>query len=139
MSRLQLALAVEDVEAATPFYAALFGEQPAKQRPGYANFVVSDPPLKLVLIERAGTSGGVDHLGVEVETTTDVDSWQRRLTERGLVSRDERDTVCCYARQDKFWVHGDPHDLEWEVYTVLEPAPEGATRQAEDPACCTPA
>lgn len=141
MSRLQLALAVEDVEAATAFYSQLFGVEPAKQRPGYANLVVADPPLKLVLIERPDADGGIDHLGVEVESTAVVDDWQRRLAERGLVSTDQRDTVCCYARQDKFWVQGAPGAKQWEVYTVLADAPEAAdpgpqAAESETATCC---
>lgn len=136
-SRLQLALAVESVDAASRFYAALFGATPHKIRPGYANFVLSDPPLKLVLIEHPGAGGGIDHLGVEVTSTAEVDDWQRRLGDRGLASRDERDTVCCHARQDKFWVQDAPDGARWEVYTVLDDAPDeaAATSEAGD-ACC---
>lgn len=124
MSRLQLALAVDDVHAASAFYAALFDAEPAKQRPGYANFVLADPPLKLVLIERPGAGGGLDHLGVEVGSTDEVGAWRGRLTERDLVATDRAETVCCYARQDKFWVQADPDGAPWEVYTVIADAPE---------------
>lgn len=132
MSRLQLALAVRDVDAAAGFYSELFGVQPAKRRPGYANFVVADPSLKLVLIEREGAGGGIDHLGVEVDSTDDVGTWRERLGNRGLVRSDQAETVCCYARQDKFWVQGAPGDARWEVYTVLEDAPSATDPGPQD-------
>ena len=120
MSRLQLALNVNDIEEAVAFYATLFGTQPAKRKPGYANFAIAEPPLKLVLLENAGQGGSLNHLGVEVADTTAVDAEHVRLTEAGLAPVDERDTTCCYARQDKFWVEGAPDGERWEVYTVLE-------------------
>ena len=120
MSRVQLALNVDDLEESIAFYSRLFGTEPAKVKPGYANFAVVEPPLKLVLIENAGHGGSVNHLGVEVADTDVVDAEQRRLAEAGLVSTDERGTTCCYARQDKFWVEGAPNGEHWEVYTVLE-------------------
>ncbi len=120
MSRLQLALNVDDLEESITFYSRLFGTEPAKVKPGYANFAVVEPPLKLILIENAGHGGSVNHLGVEVPDTDTVDAEQRRLAEVGLASVDERDTTCCYARQDKFWVEGAPNGEHWEVYTVLE-------------------
>jgi len=123
MSRLQLALNVDDLEESIAFYSRLFGTEPAKVKPGYANFAVVAPPVKLILIENAGHGGSVNHLGVEVSDTDAVDSEQRRLAEAGLVSVDERDTTCCYARQDKFWVEGAPDGEHWEVYTVLEDSP----------------
>ena len=123
MSRLQLALNVDDLEESITFYSRLFGTEPAKVKPGYANFAVVEPPLKLILIENAGHGGSVNHLGVEVPDTDTVDAEQRRLAEAGLVSVDERDTTCCYARQDKFWVEGAPNGEQWEVYTVLEDSP----------------
>ena len=120
MSRVQLALNVDDLEESIAFYSRLFGTEPAKVQPGYANFAVVEPPLKLILIENAGHGGSVNHLGVEVADTDVVDAEQRRLAEAGLVSTDERGTTCCYARQDKFWVEGAPNGEHWEVYTVLE-------------------
>src|SRR3954454_19205225 len=108
MSRVQLALNVDDVEAATAFYARLFGTEPAKRRPGYANFAIADPPLKLVLLEKPRQGGTLNHLGVEVASVDEVDAEQSRLAAAGLASVDERDTTCCYARQDKFWVEGTP-------------------------------
>ena len=120
MSRLQLALNVDDLDASIAFYSALFATEPAKVRPGYANFAVAEPPLKLVLIENAGRGGSLNHLGAEVPDTDTVDSEQRRLAGAGLASVDERDTTCCYAKQDKFWVEGAPNGERWEIYTVLE-------------------
>ena len=119
MSRLQLAINVDDLETSIDFYRRLFATEPAKVRAGYANFAVAEPPLKLVLIEKPGHGGSLNHLGVEVEDVETVDSIQARLAEDGLATRDERDTVCCYAKQDKFWVQGTPNGEAWEVYTVL--------------------
>jgi catechol 2,3-dioxygenase-like lactoylglutathione lyase family enzyme len=118
MSRVQLALNVDDLDEAVAFYSALFGAEPAKRRPGYANFAVADPPLKLVLLENPGSGGSLNHLGVEVPDVQTVDAEQSRLAAHGLVQREERGTTCCYAEQDKFWV-GAPDGEPWEVYTVL--------------------
>ncbi len=137
MARIQLALNVDDVEAATEFCAKLFGAAPAKTRPGYANFAVADPPLKLVLIENPGRGGTLNHLGVEVGSSGAVKAEQQRLTEAGLATTDERETTCCYcyATQDKFWVGGTPGGERWEFYTVLADSPTFAGTQ--DPtACC---
>jgi len=120
MSRVQLALNVDDIDEAISFYAKLFGTQPAKRRDGYANFAVGNPPLKLVLIENPGHGGTLNHLGVEVESTDVVDAEQTRLAEEGLTSVDERGTTCCYAKQDKFWVESAPNGERWEIYAVLE-------------------
>ncbi|MGY1601142.1 ArsI/CadI family heavy metal resistance metalloenzyme [Geodermatophilus sp. SYSU D00815] len=137
MSRIQLALDVADVEAATAFYANLFGTEPAKTRPGYANFVIADPPLKLVLLENPDRAGTLNHLGVEVASPDAVDAEQTRLAALGLASTDERGTTCCYARQDKFWVEGVPDGVRWEVYTVLADSPTfSAPDRAGEPACC---
>lgn len=119
-SRIQLALNVDDITESIRFYSKLFGIEPAKVKPGYANFAIADPPLKLILIHNPGQGGSVNHLGVEVEGTDAVDAEQQRLTGVGLASIDERDTTCCYARQDKFWVQGTPDGERWEIYTVLE-------------------
>jgi len=132
VSRIQLALNVDDVETATAFYAKLFGAEPAKTRPGYANFAIADPPLKLVLLENPGKGGTLDHLGVEVASVEAVDAEQTRLAGLGLASVDERGTTCCYARQDKFWVEGTPGGERWEVYTVLADSP---TFSGEQPCC----
>ena len=119
MSRVQLALNVNDIDEAVSFYTALFGTEPAKRRPGYANFAIAEPPLKLVLLENPGQGGTLNHLGVEVADAGAVDAEQARLAEAGLAAVDERDTTCCYARQDKFWVTGAPGGERWEIYTVL--------------------
>ena len=123
MSRVQLALNVNDIDEAVTFYTALFGTGPAKRRPGYANFAVAEPPLKLVLLENPGQGGTLNHLGVEVDNADTVDAEQARLAQAGLAAVDERDTTCCYARQDKFWVTGAPGGERWEIYTVLEDSP----------------
>ena len=136
MSRIQLALNVDDVEAATAFYSKLFGVEPAKTRPGYANFAIADPPLKLVLLENPGSGGALNHLGVEVASVDDVDAEQTRLAAVGLASTDERDSTCCYAKQTKFWVQGTPNEERWEIYTVLEDSDTFAGRQPADAACC---
>ena len=133
MSRVQLALNVDDLDTSIAFYSRLFGTEPAKIRPGYANFAVAEPPLKLVLIENPGRGGSLNHLGVEVADTDTVDAEQVRLAAAGLASVDERDTVCCYARQDKFWVEGAPNGEQWEIYTVLADAPAAPDQTA---ACC---
>src|SRR3954453_7097854 len=130
MSRVQLALRVSDLDGSIAFYRSLFGVEPAKRRPGYANFAISEPPLKLVLIE--GEPGGptvMDHLGVEVETTDEVRAATTRLSELGLFTQVEDDTTCCYALQDKVWVHG-PGKEPWEVYTVKADAPDATTIHA---------
>jgi catechol 2,3-dioxygenase-like lactoylglutathione lyase family enzyme len=119
MSRVQLALNVNDIDQAVSFYTRLFGTEPAKRRPGYANFAIAEPPLKLVLLENPGQGGTLNHLGVEVEDTAAVETEQARLAGAGLAAVDERDTTCCYARQDKFWVKGAPGGERWEIYTVL--------------------
>jgi catechol 2,3-dioxygenase-like lactoylglutathione lyase family enzyme len=136
MSRVQLAINVDDLEASVDFYSRLFATEPAKIRPGYANFAVAEPPLKLVLIESPGKGGSLNHLGVEVEDVDTVDAIQTRLAEDGLASVDERDTTCCYAKQDKFWVQGTPNGEAWEVYTVLgdSATPHG---DADGQECCT--
>ena len=108
MSRVQLALNVNDLDDAVAFYTTLFGTDPAKRRPGYANFAIAEPPLKLVLLENPGQGGTLNHLGVEVADADAVDAEQTRLAEAGLAAVEERDTTCCYARQDKFWVTGAP-------------------------------
>ncbi|MFI6085666.1 ArsI/CadI family heavy metal resistance metalloenzyme [Streptomyces sp. NPDC051217] len=135
MSRAQLALNVADLEASVAFYSKLFGVEPAKRRPGYANFAITTPPLKLVLIEGdPGQETRLDHLGVEVDTTDEVTAATTRLKDAGLATFEENDTSCCYALQDKVWVHG-PGKEPWEVYVVKadadqlgkSPAPNGDT------------
>lgn len=121
--RLQLALNVSDIDQAVAFYSKLFGTGPAKRRPGYANFAVAEPPLKLVLLERPGQGGSLNHLGVEVPDTDAVEAEQARLGQAGLASSEEGETTCCYARQDKFWVQGAPDGEAWEIYAVLADSP----------------
>ncbi|KOG31349.1 ArsI/CadI family heavy metal resistance metalloenzyme [Streptomyces resistomycificus] len=134
MSRVQLALRVPDLDASVAFYSKLFGAEPAKLRPGYANFAIAEPPLKLVLIEgTAGEATRMDHLGVEVGTTEDVHAATTRLSEAGLATDAENDTTCCYALQDKVWVHG-PGQEPWEVYVVKADADTLAKQQ--DSTCC---
>ena len=118
MSRVQLALNVANLDDAVAFYSKLFGVEPAKLRPGYANFAVAEPPLKLVLIEGGGEPGTLNHLGVEVESTEQVADAQRRLAAVGLATSVEDQVSCCYAVQDKVWVD-DPNGAPWEIYTVL--------------------
>ena len=137
MSRVQLALRVADLEGSIAFYSKLFGAEPAKRRPGYANFAIAEPPLKLVLIE--GTPGEptrMDHLGVEVQTTDEVTAATARLVGEGLAIATEEDTTCCYAVQDKVWVTG-PGDERWAVYTVKGDA--DTLDKATDSVCCAPA
>ena len=136
MSRVQLALNVSDLEAAIGFYSKLFGAEPAKVRPGYANFAIADPPLKLVLIEGQAAGGTLNHLGVEVETAGEVGAAQRRLAGEGLATAVEDEVTCCYAVQDKVWVDG-PDREPWEIYTVVADAemPAGQLRTAEPGAC----
>lgn len=118
MSRVQLALNVDNLEEAVTFYSKLFNVQPAKRKPGYANFAVAEPPLKLVLIENPGQGGSLNHLGVEVETSETVHQEIARLGGEGLFTDEEIGTTCCFAKQDKVWVTG-PAGERWEVYTVL--------------------
>lgn len=137
MSRIQLALNVDDIDEAVAFYAKLFGTEPAKRRDGYANFAVANPPLKLVLLENPGQGGTLNHMGVEVESTDLVDAEQTRLAEVGLASVDERGTTCCYAKQDKFWVEGAPNGERWEIYTVLADSETFGPTDESGPACCS--
>ncbi|MBB2992846.1 lactoylglutathione lyase [Mycolicibacterium iranicum] len=118
MSRVQLALNVDDLDEAIAFYRKLFGVEPAKVKPGYANFAVADPPLKLVLLENPGSGGTLNHLGVEVGSSDVVRSEIERLTEQGMFTEEEIGATCCFATQDKVWVTG-PGSEKWEIYTVL--------------------
>ncbi|MEV5570067.1 ArsI/CadI family heavy metal resistance metalloenzyme [Spirillospora sp. NPDC052269] len=137
MSRVQLALRVSDLEGSIAFYSKLFGTEPAKLRPGYANFAIAEPPLKLVLIEGEDEEPTrLDHLGVEVEETAQVNAATDRLTDAGLVTLEENDTSCCYAVQDKVWVTA-PGGEPWEVYVVKGDA--DTLEKATDSTCCTPA
>jgi catechol 2,3-dioxygenase-like lactoylglutathione lyase family enzyme len=141
MSRVQLALNVSHLDQATGFYTKLFGTEPAKLRPGYANFAIANPPLKLVLMEDASArghdvGGALNHLGVEVETTDEVVAATGRLNDEGLVTEVQEQTTCCFAVQDKVWVN-DPDGAPWEVYTVLADAP-AESGIAGDSACGVP-
>ena len=130
MSRVQLALNVDDLAASIAFYTTLLGAEPAKVRPGYANFAVSEPPLKLVLIENPGKGGSLNHLGVEVDSSDAVQAEIARFADAGLFTEEETNTTCCFATQDKVWVTA-PDAEKWEVYTVLADAD---TFGASDPA-----
>lgn len=141
MSRVQLALNVEDIEASVAFYSKLFGAQPAKREPGYANFAIADPPLKLVLVEVGagrgnGIVGALNHLGVEVESPEQVRQADGRLSSLGLKVGAEDGVACCFAVQDKAWV-SDPDGAPWEIYTVLADAPSESGVDG-DGTCCSP-
>jgi catechol 2,3-dioxygenase-like lactoylglutathione lyase family enzyme len=142
MPRVQIALNVSDLDGAVEFYSKLFATKPAKVRPGYANFAVADPPLKLILVEGSGQPGSLNHLGVEVEDSSAVTAAQARLAGEELPTTTEEGVSCCYAVQDKVWVD-DPDGAPWEIYTVLDDAevPGGELRTTEpaEPsaaACC---
>lgn len=134
LPRLQLALNVSDLDAATDFYRRLFDAEPHKRRPGYVNFALDQPPLKLVLTEGEGPAGTLNHLGVEVADTTTVAAETARLAEVGLATDVRDEELCCHATQDKVWVTG-PDGQRWEVYTVTDddPADEGTD---ESVVCC---
>lgn len=132
MSRVQLALNVADIDEAVAFYSKLFASEPAKQRPGYANFAIAEPPLKLVLIEGHGEPGTLNHLGVEVAAPAEVEAAGDRLVAAGLTTAPEDGVTCCYATQDKVWVDA-PDGEPWEIYTVLADSetPAGQLRTAD--------
>ncbi len=141
MSRVQLALNVDNLDEAVTFYSKLFDAKPAKLKPGYANFALTEPPLKLVLLENPGNGGSINHLGVEVDSSDTVHSEIARLTGEGLFTDEEIGTTCCFATQDKVWVTG-PGGERWEVYTVLADSETfGSSAKHLDPesdggACC---
>lgn len=142
MSRVQLALNVSNLQEAIEFYSKMFNTKPAKVREGYANFAIVDPPLKLVLMEQGGIAKGefhhLNHLGVELENSERVDQSIARFEDLGLVDKVEKDTVCCYAKQDKVWVQS-PDDAPWEFYTVLADSPSYYVKidDGSDSACCS--
>ncbi len=136
LPRVQLAINVDDIDQAVAFYSELFAVEPHKRRPGYANFAISEPPLKLVLIENAGHGGSLNHLGVEVASSAEVAAATQRLSESGLASAVEDATTCCYAVQDKVWATG-PGGERWEVYTILDDAPATSSTQQSASGCCT--
>jgi catechol 2,3-dioxygenase-like lactoylglutathione lyase family enzyme len=123
MSRVQISLNVDDVDAAVEFYSTFFGAAPAKHRPGYANFALDDPPLKLCLMSGYGPPGSVNHLGVEVEDDREVDAASGRLAAAGIPLIGHREVHCCYSRQAKVWFD-DTAGARWEVYTVVEDSDE---------------
>ena len=135
LKTLHLSLDVPELDSAVAFYRQLLGVAPAKEKPGYAKFELSDPPVALALQE-AGRSS-LSHLGIRVDSTGEVESASRRLAESGLATFDERDTACCYARQDKVWV-SDPAGNRWEIYTLLEDIDEDDEPDGEV-ASCAPA
>ena len=141
MSRVQLALNVDNLDEAITFYSKLFNAEPAKRKPGYANFAVTEPPLKLVLLENPGQGGTLNHLGVEVASSEQVHAEIARLQGEGLFTDEEMATTCCFATQDKVWVAG-PAGEKWEVYTVLADSetfgssPQHLDRETEGTACC---
>lgn len=144
--RLQLALDVSDIDEAVDFYTKLFATEPAKRKPGYANFAIADPPLKLVLFEKAGGGGAINHLGVETETADEVEAAEARLAGSGLATTGVNDTVCCYAGKAETWVVG-PDAERWEWYVkssdsdsygtdAMPPAAPSAVAPSEAAACC---
>lgn len=140
MSRVQLALNVSNIDEAVAFYSKLFATEPSKRKPGYANFAVADPPLKLVLIESDG-GGTLNHLGVEVETGDEVLATEARLTGDGLATTGIDDSTCCYAQKTETWVN-DPDGAPWEVYVKTGDAEQmsnTAHSDADVASCCAPA
>lgn len=115
MSRLQLAINVDDLEASIAFFSRVFATEPAKVKPGYANFAIADPPLKLVLFEAPGQGGSINHLGVETETAAEVVAAEQRFSADGVETTGVEDTMCCYAEKTETWVT-DPDGTRWEWY-----------------------
>ncbi len=135
--RVQLALNVEDLEASERFYTDLFGVEPVKRRPGYVNFAIANPPLKLILFE-GGTGGTINHLGVEVTTSQHVSDAIARLEDAEIVTEVEEKVTCCFASQHKVWATA-PDGEKWEYYTVLADVDEVTVEggQAAAAACCS--
>jgi catechol 2,3-dioxygenase-like lactoylglutathione lyase family enzyme len=143
MSRVQLALNVDDLEASIDFYSKLFDTSPAKRRDGYANFAIENPPLKLVLVEGHGAPGSLNHLGVEVQSTEEVGAATQRLSSEGLATATEDEVSCCFALQDKVWVDA-PDGEPWEIYTVLAdvehaPGDRRTVAPGDNDLCCASA
>ena len=134
MMRLQLALNVHDMDSAVDFYSKMFGVPPRKRKPGYANFAIAEPPLKLVLFQAQGTRERLNHLGVEVFDDAQVESAAKRIKGGGLRHHVEDDVTCCHARQNKVWAH-EPEGLRWEWYRVIEDV-DPETVEPRDPGCC---
>lgn len=120
--RLQLALNVKDLDRAVDYYSRLFGTNPHKRRPGYANFAIDDPALKLVLFENNSADERINHLGVETETQHELDAAIDRLSAEGIADRFEENTTCCHATQDKVW-SSEPDGLNWEWYRITDDSP----------------
>ena len=136
--KAHLAINVRDTEKSIEFYKRMFGIEPAKVRTGYAKFDVQNPPLNFTLNQVAFTdSGALSHLGIQVASTDDVLTLRDRWNEAGLAPRDEMDTSCCYAVQDKAWV-SDPDGNEWEVFVVKEDNLPESTGNKDAASCCTP-
>jgi catechol 2,3-dioxygenase-like lactoylglutathione lyase family enzyme len=136
--KTHLSLRIADLKRSVAFYRTFFGVPPHKTRPGYANFDIEQPPLKLALTEKQRTpgAGNLDHLGLLVADTATVNAIKQRLQSDGLALVDEMNTTCCYAKQDKFWVR-DPDDVEWEVYAITDDMLEFDTaKKATAVACC---
>jgi catechol 2,3-dioxygenase-like lactoylglutathione lyase family enzyme len=136
--RLQLALNVGNLDEAIDFYARMFGTPPAKVRPGYANFAIADPPLKLVLFAGAGPAGSINHLGVETESAEEVTAADARLRASGLTTTGVDDTVCCYAEKAETWLHA-PDGNRWEWYVKKADAEQFAMSSAAPTSGCAPA
>jgi len=119
--KAHVSINVRNVAASIDFYTKMLGIEPSKVRTGYAKFDVQNPPLNLALNEapQLAAAGALSHMGIQVRSTEDVLAWRQEWAERGLVTRDEMQTDCCYATQDKTWVH-DPDGNEWEVFVVLK-------------------
>jgi catechol 2,3-dioxygenase-like lactoylglutathione lyase family enzyme len=134
--KAHLAINVMDVEASIDFYTKMLGIEPSKVRTGYAKFNIEDPPLNFTLNQVPFDGrGALSHLGIQVATTDDVLAMKKTWESAGLIPREEMQTTCCYALQDKAWVH-DPDGNEWEVFTVIEDN-LGETKSS-DSSCCTP-
>ena len=137
MARVQLALNVSDIDEAVDFYSKLFAAEPAKRKPGYANFAIADPPLKLVLIEGEG-GGTLNHLGIEVEAGQEVEAAEARLSAEGMATTGVDDTTCCYALKTETWVN-DPDGAPWEVYVKTGDAEQMSASADDSATCCAPA
>lgn len=139
MSRVQLALNVSNIDEAVAFYSKLFNTEVNKRKPGYANFAITEPPLKLVLIEGEG-GGTLNHLGVEVETAEEVEAAELRLSADGVATTGVDDTTCCYALKTETWVN-DPDGAPWEWYVKTGDAEQmsNTLREGDSGQCCSPA
>ena len=140
--RLQLALNVRDIDEAVAYYSKIFGATPHKRRPGYANFAINEPPLKLVLFENPDADERLNHLGVEVFDPDKIPEAEERLTTAGVLDEIETEIVCCHARQNKLWSH-EPQGLRWEWYHITDDTPDGLTllpeaarEDGEQKGCC---